>query len=200
LWISLGLLAILLTHLVLHWQWAITVVARQLHLATNPKSQHVRSGLIALAVLAATLGLFAWVTQISVRQRDDPYCPAGEVTGTALAGTSTSGTNRSGERGKVSFWNEVYPVLETSCLSCHGPVRARGGFRVDRQEDYFGKDGNEPLVVPGMSDESPLMAIVSGQRTDMAMAARHKLPEPEVAVLRAWIDAGAEWPEKREAE
>jgi hypothetical protein len=28
----------------------------------------------------------------------------------------------------------------------------------------------------------------------MAMAARHKLPEQDVAVLHAWIDAGAAYP------
>src|SRR5579875_927178 len=43
-WISLGLLAVLLTHLALHWQWVVTVVGRQLRLATNPQGRHLRSG------------------------------------------------------------------------------------------------------------------------------------------------------------
>ncbi len=197
-WISLGLLAILLTHLALHWQWVVTMVARQLHLATTPQSRHLRSGLIALAVLTAAVGLFGWVTEVSVRERDDSCCPPGEVTGTLPSGNSASGaTYSAAERGKVSFLKDVYPVLETSCLSCHGPQRARGGFRVDRRADYFGKNG-EALVVPGKCADSPLITIVSGQRPDMAMAARHKLPEHEVEILRAWIEAGAEWPEKRD--
>jgi hypothetical protein len=70
---------------------------------------------------------------------------------------------------------------------------------VDLREDYFGKSGKAAFIVSGNSEQSPLIAIVQGQRTDMAMAASHKLPERAVAVLRSWIDAGAEWPEKRDA-
>jgi hypothetical protein len=95
-----------------------------------------------------------------------------------------------------AFWKDVYPILERNCLSCHGPKRQRGGFRVDCREGFFGKGGSEPQVVPGESGRSPLIAIVSGLRTDMARADAHKLPEREVNLLRAWIDAGAVWPEK----
>jgi hypothetical protein len=187
-WISLGLLAVVLIHLALHWQWVVSVVARQLRLTTQPHSQHLWSGLIVLTVVAASLGLFAWVAEVSVVERDDPCCPPGEGSGSVVSESSTT-----------RFWMDVYPILETSCLSYHGPHRAWGGFRVDRREDYFRKNGAKPLVVPGKCTESPLIAIVSGQRTDIAMAASHKLTEREVAVLRAWIDAGAEWPETREA-
>jgi hypothetical protein len=66
---------------------------------------------------------------------------------------------------------------------------------VDRREDYFGKSGKPAFVVPGKSTESPLIDIVLGRRTDMAMAASHTLTEEDVAILRAWIDSGADWPE-----
>jgi len=199
-WISLGLLAVLLTHLALHWQWVVTVVGRQLRLATNPQGRHLRSGALSLLAVAAAMGLFAWVAEVSVRDRDEPCCPPGETTGTPVPSDSTSGeTKVAGENSKVRFWKDVYPVLEASCLSCHGSRKAQGGFRVDRREDYLGKNGKEPLVVPGNSAESQLIAIVSGLRSDMPMAARHKLPERDVAILRAWIEAGAEWPEKHDA-
>ena len=48
-WISLGLLAVLLIHLALHWQWVVTVVGRQLHLVTNPQGRHLRSGVITVS-------------------------------------------------------------------------------------------------------------------------------------------------------
>jgi hypothetical protein len=50
--------------------------------------------------------------------------------------------------------------------------------------------------VPGSSAESPLIAIVSGQRKDIPKPDVHRLPEWDVAVLRAWIDAGAAWPRR----
>src|SRR5581483_2829832 len=90
-------------------------------------------------------------------------------------------------------FHEVYPLLVRSCLSCHGPDKELGDFRVDRREDYFGAVGREPLVVPGAGAASPLIDIVSGARPEMRMAARHRLPPHEVELLKAWIDAGAAW-------
>jgi hypothetical protein len=90
----------------------------------------------------------------------------------------------------------VYPLFERSCLSCHGPKKQRGDFRVDRRDEFFGKNGSTPLVVPGNSGESPLIAIVSGLRQDIPRADVHQLPAKQVAFLRAWIDAGASWPER----
>ena len=78
--------------------------------------------------------------------------------------------------------------------------KRRGDFRVDRREDLFGKGGSTPLVVPGKSAESPLFAIVSGSRKDMPRADVHQLPAAQVAILRAWIDAGAPWPERPDHE
>jgi len=101
---------------------------------------------------------------------------------------------------KVAFWKDVYPILEQSCLSCHGLNKQLGGFRADRREDFFGKDGSTPLVVPGRSAESPLIAIVSGLRKDMPRADVHRLPAKQVALLRAWIEAGAPWPERTDQE
>lgn len=198
-WISLGLLVVLLTHFALHWQWVVAVVARQFRLATNPQGRHIRSGVITLLAVATALGVFAWLTGDSVRERDAPCCPPGETAaGPPPTASEPSNYPPTAERSQVNFWKEVYPILEASCLRCHGPRRAQGDFRVDRRDDYFRTNGKEPFVVPGRSAESPLIAIVSGLRTDIAMAASHKLPERDVAVLRAWIDAGAEWPEERD--
>ena len=90
----------------------------------------------------------------------------------------------------------MYPILEQSCLSCHGPKKQRGGFRADRKEDFFGKGGSPPLVVPGNSGQSPLIAIVSGKK-DIARPDVHRLAAEQVEILRAWIDAGAAWPDRR---
>jgi hypothetical protein len=89
----------------------------------------------------------------------------------------------------------VYPILEQYCLSCHGPKKQRGGFRVDQKEDFFGKGGSPPLVVPGKSGQSPLIAIVSGTK-DAPRPDVHRLAAGRVEILRAWIDGGAPWPDR----
>jgi len=95
----------------------------------------------------------------------------------------------------VEFWTGVYPLLEHSCLSCHGPSKQSGGFRIDRKADFFRKD-EVPLIVPGDSATSPLIAIVSGKRKDIPRQDVHRLSDEHVRLLRAWIDAGAAWPER----
>ena len=58
----------------------------------------------------------------------------------------------------------------------------------------------EAAIVPGRSEESPLVDYVSGKVPDEEMpprAQRERFPAlraDEVALLRAWIDQGAEWP------
>jgi hypothetical protein len=147
------------------------------------------------------LGLFGWLARAGVREISDQdkfdVCPDPA----SLAEGRTDGLparpdgSLEGSRTPVAFWKDVYPVLERNCLRCHGPKRQRGSFRVDRREDFFGKGGSEQQVVPGDSGRSPLIAIVAGLRPDMARADAHKLPKREVNLLRAWIDAGAVWPE-----
>jgi hypothetical protein len=55
-------------------------------------------------------------------------------------------------------------------------------------------------IVPGHSEKSPLIDYVSGKVPESEMprrAVQEKFPaliKNEVALLRAWIDQGAEWP------
>jgi Domain of unknown function (DUF4405)/Planctomycete cytochrome C len=200
-WLSFGLLGTVLFHVCLHWLWVVSVVRKRLHLAGSPQGSLWRSGLTTAVLLAVVCALFAWVVQTGVRPVTDPealgVCPSSiggenrEAEPAYVPGPSTAVS-----RPSIAFWNDVYPVLEKSCLSCHGPSRARGNFRVDRREDYFGSAGKEALVVPGESGRSALIPLVSGQRNDVPRPEVHRLPETDVAVLRAWIDTGAEWSER----
>ncbi|XZE21831.1 DUF4405 domain-containing protein [Pirellulaceae bacterium SH449] len=195
-WMSVGLLAVLVVHLALHWHWVAATVGQRFGLARNPQSQHVRSGAITAVVVIMTLALFAWIAEISVRDRSDPpysTAPSGETTATESKRETLGAEVTS---AGIDFWRDVHPILEASCVRCHGPSRGYGDFRIDRREDFFGQDGGPALVIPGKSAESPLIAIVRGQRPNMRMAAAHKLSDRQADVLQGWIDAGAKWPQK----
>jgi hypothetical protein len=181
-WISLALIGALALHVVLHWTWLVTVVRRRLGLSNPTTRQVAATGATALAVVAGALALVAWSSSAGVREIAQP----------AELGVCSSEGPAAPAPSQIEFWGEVYPVLEASCTSCHGPVRERGGFRVDRREDYFG--GAQPLVVPGKAADSALIAIVTGERAGLPLPDRHRLPPDKVALLRAWIDAGANWP------
>jgi hypothetical protein len=203
-WISLALLGVVLLHVGLHWPWLVTMLSRRLHLRAATAGRRLAAGLATLLAVAAAGILFGWAAQSSVREisalRPD-VCPPDEA---APDDQRTNATHRAvraepragGASAPAHFWRDVYPVLAASCLSCHGPKRQSGGFRVDHRDDFFARDGRQPFIVPGSSSRSPLIAVVSGGRKDMPLANRHRLPEREVALLKAWIDGGAEWPER----
>lgn len=68
---------------------------------------------------------------------------------------------------------------------CRKRRRRLNAVPLHELESYL---GDTPLIVPGDSERSELVRIVSGQRPDMPMAQRHRLSAGDVAVIRSWID------------
>jgi hypothetical protein len=102
---------------------------------------------------------------------------------------------------KIDFARQIKPLLERSCSACHSGEKPRGLFRIDGRDAILkGGASGAAAVVPGHSEKSPLIDYVSGQVPDSEMpprAVRERFPgltTGEVALLRAWIDQGAEWP------
>lgn len=192
-WIGYGLAAAVVVHVVLHWQWIAISVKRRFLGTASPSKPSLVSGLATWAALAAVLTLFGWAAQTGVKTITEPIegvCPP-ETSSPQTEPIASVDAQPAAEQ-RIDFWNDVYPIFEKSCLRCHGPSRQTSGFRVDRKEAFF--TGTTPWVVPGHSESSPLIALISGDRKDMAQADAHRLTDAQVSVVRAWIDAGADWP------
>jgi hypothetical protein len=199
-WISLGLLVVLIVHLVLHWNWIVTVIGKRCHLVKTAHPSLIRSGVLTGGIVILMVSLFAWVAQNSVKEIARPMRGKHFMQKNPDNESSTAAQTQSSiDLGSVEFWKDVYPIFENNCLSCHGPQKQLANFRVDRSEDFFGGNGRPALIIPRQSAISPLIAIVSGTKKDMPMAEMHKLPEQNVMLLKAWIDSGAEWTIKTDA-
>jgi len=97
---------------------------------------------------------------------------------------------------RVEFARDVKPILETSCLRCHGPEKTKSKLRLDNREAALKGGENGVDIVPGNSVKSPLIHYVSRLVADMEMPPVGKgdqLTTQQVSILRAWIDQGAEW-------
>jgi hypothetical protein len=103
--------------------------------------------------------------------------------------------------GAPGFVADVQPILQAKCVSCHGPEKQKSGYRLDvKAVALTGGDGSAPNILPGRAADSPLYRYVSGQVEDMRMPPEGEaLTSSEVALIRAWIEAGAEWPEAASA-
>jgi hypothetical protein len=98
---------------------------------------------------------------------------------------------------KIEFDRDIRPILETSCLRCHGAQKPRSNFRLDFREGALaGGDDNTNDIVPGDSAKSLLINYVARQTPDMEMPPVDKgdpLTPQQTSLLRAWIDQGANW-------
>jgi hypothetical protein len=102
---------------------------------------------------------------------------------------------------RIDFALQIKPLLERSCVTCHSGEKPRSLFRLDSREAILkGGVSGQAAIVPGRSENSHLIDYVSGEGAESEMpprAVRERFPTlnpDEVALLRTWIDQGAEWP------
>jgi len=191
-WISLGLLVTMMIHLVLHWNWIVTVIGKRCHLVKSSHPSLFRCGAWTLGIIILSFTAFAWFAQTSVQEIDRPMRRGLHR---QVSEPVTPAVQTEDDQPLSAFRKEIYPIFEKNCLACHGPQKQFAGFRVDQREDWFGGNGGEALILPGQAEASPLIAIVSGTRKNMPMAANHTLTQEDVARIKSWIDAGAQWAE-----
>src|SRR5882672_6844743 len=94
----------------------------------------------------------------------------------------------------VNFSKEIKPIFEASCINCHGRGKDKGGLRLDTRETFLKGGDSGPVVLPGKSADSLLIALVQGFDPDNVMPRKGSRLTPEqIGVLRAWIDQGVQW-------
>lgn len=95
------------------------------------------------------------------------------------------------------FTLKVLPVLKEKCFGCHGqdPEDIRGAYNLLTREGMLkGGESEEPSLVPGKPEESPLYQAVLWEGYEMPPKENDRLTEEETEYIRQWIAAGAPWP------
>lgn len=135
----------------------------------------------------------------------------------AIAFTACMNTDGEGmsTSGKISYNYHVRPILSDKCFKCHGPDQNKleAGLRLDLPEFAFAplkETKGAFALVPGKPDESELFKRVISTDPAYIMPTPDShlgaLTEEEVAILKKWIEQGAEYephwafvkPEKQE--
>jgi mono/diheme cytochrome c family protein len=100
---------------------------------------------------------------------------------------------------KLDFVKDVQPILEISCLGCHRADEAKGGLRLDTRANALKGGESGPVFVPGKPRASPLyMTVAAAPDNEDLMPPKKKdgpLSATQIAVLREWIEQGADWPD-----
>jgi mono/diheme cytochrome c family protein len=85
------------------------------------------------------------------------------------------------------FEKTVRPLLVERCQKCHAAKKAKGGLDLSTKAGFLAGGDTGP-------DKNLLVQAVRYDG-DVKMPPSGKLPDAEIAVLTAWVKAGAPWPD-----
>ena len=101
-------------------------------------------------------------------------------------------------RTGVTYENDIKPILDATCIKCHGEQKPKGKLRLDNLDGILKGSKEGKVVEPGNSAKSTLVLNVAhlGDEDDYMPPPKNKLglkqltPE-QIGLIRAWIDQGA---------
>ena len=98
---------------------------------------------------------------------------------------------------KVEFGRDIQPLLKTHCVECHGPSQQMRGLRLDRRVSALPNriGANGARIIPGNSEASVLYRRISAAKSGGQMPPTGPLSPEQIALVKSWIDEGAEWPD-----
>jgi hypothetical protein len=109
---------------------------------------------------------------------------------TSVPGAATAAEKDDGAR---FFRERIEPVLAAECYKCHSASapKLRGGLALDTRAGLLRGGDSGPVVVPGKSDESPLVQALRHEEGLAMPPKKPKLPDRVIADVAAWVDMGA---------
>ncbi len=98
---------------------------------------------------------------------------------------------------EISYKNDVYPIFQDYCLSCHVPGGKgydKSGFDLRTYQSLMKGTKFGPVVKPGSSLTSTLNVLVGGHANpaiSMPYGIKGGLPKDKTNLLNKWVDQGA---------
>ncbi len=93
------------------------------------------------------------------------------------------------------FEKVIRPLLVEKCIGCHGEKKPKGDLRLDSLAGMLKGGESGPAIVPGKPEQSLLVTAV--RHNESLKMPKDKLPTADIAVLTAWVKAGAVWPDAK---
>ena len=95
----------------------------------------------------------------------------------------------------VDFNTQIRPLLNNSCLRCHGGVKQAAGISLLFRDEALkaGKSGKR-CIVPGHPEESELIARLEHTDPDERMPLKGDPMTPDqIELIKKWVAQGAKW-------
>ncbi len=95
---------------------------------------------------------------------------------------------------QISFHRDIRPILVEHCQGCHQPAKPMGGLVLTTYQGLLkGGESEEPAIVPGKPEDSPLYTYVVAEDGEEPLMPKDAPPltQAEVEKIRQWILQGA---------
>src|SRR5215510_8949226 len=95
---------------------------------------------------------------------------------------------------RIDFKRQIEPIFARSCYQCHGAKKSMGQLRLDGKESALKGGLSGAAIIPGDSKQSLLVKRILGEGAEARMPmAGAPLTPAQIALIRRWIDQGANW-------
>lgn len=103
----------------------------------------------------------------------------------------------SGRAQTIDFVREIQPIFREHCFECHAGTVEEGALNLGVKSNVLRRGEHASVITAGKSDESLLIRLVAGKEAERVMppVGRKQLTQAQVALLKAWVDQGAVWPD-----
>lgn len=88
-----------------------------------------------------------------------------------------------------NFETDIQPILEKNCLACHTSKSPQSGLVMESLESLL-KGGSQagPALIPGNSQQSPLVLYLTGELEPQMPVGGEPLPKDQIRLIASWID------------
>ncbi len=105
--------------------------------------------------------------------------------------------------GHIDFAAQIAPILQQSCVDCHGPELQMAGLRLDQRALAFAGGDSGEAIASGDSKNSLIIQRLVDRKLGILMppsfpffpGEKAGLREEQIKLLKDWIDQGAAWPD-----
>jgi mono/diheme cytochrome c family protein len=168
-------------------------LANQGATATTTKTPTATSTATVQPTTASTATKAATPTPQSTATKQATATPTATSAPTTASQTTTSTTALTTtipvvDPASVSYSKDVQPIFEQHCLDCHGYEDPEKGLQLTSQSAVLSGSEDGPVIEPGNPEKSYLIEQITKGR--MPKRGKKLTPE-EIAIITAWVKAGA---------
>ena len=116
-----------------------------------------------------------------------------------FAGQAAQGAAVGLKEREIVFSRDILPILSDNCFHCHGPdpkEGRKGDLRLDVETEAKKVRDGHAAIAAGKAEESEvILRLLSSDRDEKMPPPKtgRALKEEQVALLKRWIDEGAQW-------